>query len=75
MGFYGGKAGGLEDRGGAGLPPSWEESGANKFQGEPIFVTAGASCVGQFGSSVKHRPIFIHSISDRILIPIPVLIF
>ncbi|EIM83601.1 GroES-like protein [Stereum hirsutum FP-91666 SS1] len=46
MGFYGGKA--SEERGGAGLPVPWEESGRDRFRDEPIFITGGASSVGQF---------------------------
>lgn len=49
LGLYGGKAN--AERGGAGLPPPWEESGANKFLGESIFITGGAGSVGQVGSS------------------------
>lgn len=61
MGFSGGKA--SEERSGAGLPPAWDERGANKLQGEPIFITGGASSVGQFGSFVKHNcPPFVHGV-------------
>ena len=34
---------------GAGLTPSWEESGRGKYAGQPILLVGGSSAVGQQG--------------------------
>jgi len=43
VGFYNKK-----DEGGAGLSPSWEAGGRDKYQGKPIVVFGGSSSVGQY---------------------------
>ena len=38
--------------GGIGLTPGWEESGRDKYAGEPILIIGGASGVGQHGITI-----------------------
>ena len=42
------------DRGGAGLTPPWVAGGAGKYAGQAALVISGASCVGQYGTSLMH---------------------
>ncbi|EMD31433.1 hypothetical protein CERSUDRAFT_60078 [Gelatoporia subvermispora B] len=46
----------LFDPSGAGLPPSWEESGRGKFAGKPFVIFGGATSVGQYGVSSPSDP-------------------
>lgn len=49
IGLYGKRASvNSRTRGGAGLVAPWDEGGRDKYKDEPIIVTAGASCLGQF---------------------------
>ena len=43
-----------KEAGGIALTPPWEASGRGKYAGQPILVVAGASSVGQLGTS--HLP-------------------
>jgi NADPH:quinone reductase-like Zn-dependent oxidoreductase len=37
-------------RGGLALTAPWDKEGSQKYAGQPVLVTGGASSVGQFGS-------------------------
>jgi D-arabinose 1-dehydrogenase-like Zn-dependent alcohol dehydrogenase len=54
------------ERGGLGLVAPWAESGRGRYVGQAIFITGGASSVGQYGTLFTlHSSLHVKNLSSR----------